>query len=83
MEDLSTWPLNALDVIEPMNSIKWKFYEFLVFLKNTTSVYRMVNGNSEVIAADLQNLYRMETPACLNAVKYPQHTLYGMELFQH
>ena len=39
--------------------------EFVVLLKKTTSVYRMVNGNSEVIAADLQNPYRMEPPASL------------------
>ena len=28
MEDLSTWPLNALDVIEPVNSIKWNLLFF-------------------------------------------------------
>ena len=39
--------------------------EFVVLLKKTTSDYRMVNGNSEVIAADLQNPYRMEPPASL------------------
>ena len=39
--------------------------EILIFLKNTAAVYRMVNGNSEVIPVDLQNLYRMETPASL------------------